>query len=179
LPEHGDSRRLLEIGSFEGRSTVWMIENIMQPGDELVCVDTWAGGEEHSKINMGAVEARFDANVAKALDKFQHRALHKVKDTSTFAISREMKWIPVKNKAFDFIYIDGSHQAPDVLADAVMSWQILRMGGIMVFDDYMWGDPRVPLHRPKIAIDAFMNIFAAEMVVLHIGGQVAIKKQTP
>jgi predicted O-methyltransferase YrrM len=60
-----------------------------------------------------------------------------------------------------------------------MAWRVLRDGGVMVFDDYMWGDPRMPMHRPKIAIDAFMNIFAAEMIVLHIGYQVAIKKQRP
>lgn len=178
LPQHGDSRRFLEIGSFEGRSAVWIIENMMKQGDELLCIDTWAGGEEHSTVNMGAVEQRFDRNTAEALTK-NPVTLHKIKDTSTYGLSHQMRWMPAPQKMFDFIYIDGSHQAPDVLCDAVMAWRVLRDGGVMVFDDYMWGDPRMPLHRPKIAIDAFMNIFAAEMIVLHIGYQVAIKKQRP
>jgi hypothetical protein len=46
----------------------------------------------------------------------------------------------------------------------------------MVFDDYLWGDPRLPLGRPKIAIDAFMNIFGGEINVMHISYQVVIKK---
>ncbi len=179
LPQHGDSRRLLEVGSFEGRSTVWLIENMMKSGDQLLCIDTWAGGEEHAQVNMGAVEQRFDRNIEKALAKCPGRSVDKIRDTSTYGLAHQMRWIPAPQKMFDFIYIDGSHQAPDVLCDAVMAWRVLRDGGVMVFDDYMWGDPRMPLHRPKIAIDAFMNIFAGEMIVLHIGGQVAIKKQTP
>jgi predicted O-methyltransferase YrrM len=57
-----------------------------------------------------------------------------------------------------------------------MAWKLLKQGGIMVFDDYLWGDPRVPLRRPKMAIDAFMNIYAAEINVMNIGLQMAIKK---
>lgn len=41
--------------------------------------------------------------------------------------------------AFDFYYVDGSHVAPDVMADAVLGWRLLKPGGIMVFDDYEWG----------------------------------------
>ena len=179
LPKHQDPRRILEIGSFEGRSTVWIIENMMRPYDELVCIDTWAGGEEHSKVNMGEVEARFDRNIAEASKKVDHLKIEKIKDVSTWGLAKQMDWLENPLFMFDFIYIDGSHQAPDVLCDAVMAWRVLRDGGVMVFDDYMWGDPRMPLHRPKIAIDAFMNIFAGEMIVLHIGGQIAIKKQRP
>ena len=53
---HGRVRRFLEIGSFEGRSMVWIAENMMNPGDTLNCVDTWQGGEEHSAEDMGEVE---------------------------------------------------------------------------------------------------------------------------
>jgi hypothetical protein len=33
---------------------------------------------------------------------------------------------------------DGSHRARDVLEDAVLSWPLLKVGGIMLFDDYLW-----------------------------------------
>ena len=66
LPER---RSFLEIGSFEGRSAVWIIENMMNPGDWIDCVDTWQGGEEHknSGEDMMSVEARFDHNIGVAL----------------------------------------------------------------------------------------------------------------
>jgi hypothetical protein len=46
----------------------------------------------------------------------------------------------------------------------------------MVFDDYTWGAARDVLHRPKIAVDAFVNIFAEELQLLHVGYQLAVRK---
>jgi hypothetical protein len=46
----------------------------------------------------------------------------------------------------------------------------------MVFDDYMWGDARDTLHRPKIAIDMFATIFAEELAFVHFGYQLAVRK---
>lgn len=171
LPANSGPRRFLEIGSFEGRSTVWLIENMMKSFDEIVCIDTWAGGEEHF-MNMGDVEKRFDANVALAMTRFPNVKVTKVKDASYYGLARQMGWL-----MFDFIYIDGSHQAPDVLADAVMGWKLLREGGVMVFDDYLWGNPKNPLHRPKPAIDAFTEIHAGELSFIHLGYQLVIKKE--
>ncbi|KAF2420707.1 hypothetical protein EJ08DRAFT_529646 [Tothia fuscella] len=36
---------------------------------------------------------------------------------------------------FDFIYIDGSHVALDVLSDAVPCWPMLDVGGMLAFDE--------------------------------------------
>jgi predicted O-methyltransferase YrrM len=38
---------------------------------------------------------------------------------------------------FEFIYIDGSHQAPDVISDAILSFHLLKSGGVIAFDDYL------------------------------------------
>jgi Methyltransferase domain len=69
-----------------------------------------------------------------------------------------------------FIYIDGSHQAPDVLADSVLAFQLLRVGGIMIFDDYLWRmEPegrQDSLNIPKPAIDSFINIFQRKLRVV-------------
>ena len=176
LPERGRRRRLMEIGSFEGRSAVWIIEHIMQSGDQLLCVDTWEGGEEHAHIDMQAVEKRFDANIQRAKRRHGGADVQKFKERSTWALAHQLRWVKDPDQLFDFIYIDGSHRAPDVLADAVMAWKLLRLGGIMIFDDYLWGDPRKPLSRPKAAIDAFMNIYGGEINVMNIGIQMIIKK---
>jgi predicted O-methyltransferase YrrM len=74
-----------------------------------------------------------------------------------------------KHGYFDLIYIDGSHQAPDVLTDAVMSFQLLKVGGVMIFDDYLWTMDKPGfqdvLKMPKPAIDAFLNIFQRKMSI--------------
>lgn len=33
------------------------------------------------------------------------------------------------------------------------------------------------LHRPKIAIDAFVNIFAEDLTIVHSGYQLVVKKR--
>lgn len=181
LPER---KMFLEIGSFEGRSTVWFLENMIVSGGELVAIDTWEGGEEHSEEDMRAVEDRFDHNVRVAQEKFgfsheedqYNRHVWKERGQSARVLANHIAE-GYELGAYDFIYIDGSHRAPHVLTDAVMAWPLLKPKGIMVFDDYMWGDPRDVLHRPKAAIDAFVNIFAEEVEVVHAGYQLAVRKK--
>jgi predicted O-methyltransferase YrrM len=165
-------RNFLEIGSFEGRSSIWIAENMMQDGDYLRCIDTWEGGEEHGEEDMSEVEERFRANLIVATEKFPERLIFQSKGTSVARLAQ------LQGKTmFDFIYIDGSHKAPDVLTDACMSWPLLKNEGLMVFDDYMWGNPRDALHRPKIAIDAFTNIFGETAEIVHVGYQLVVRKK--
>lgn len=182
LPGTPGQRRFLEVGSFEGRSMTWIAENMMNPGDELYCVDTWKGGEEHGAEDMAAVEARFDRNRSIAVTG-RDIEIYKVKRTSTeqFAVMLAANFITefegVKQESLTFIYIDGSHVAKDVLTDACMAWPLLKQGGIMVFDDYLWGESRDILHRPKPAVDAFVNIFAESLDIVHIGHQLVVAKK--
>jgi predicted O-methyltransferase YrrM len=168
-------RQFLEIGSFEGRSSIWIAENMMQDGDHLRCIDTWEGGEEHGEEDMSEVEERFRHNLIVATKKLPRRRIFQLKGTSTKKLA-ELLSHPSEH-SFDFIYIDGSHIAKDVLTDACMAWPLLKQGGIMVFDDYMWGNPRDILHRPKPAIDTFINMFAEEVDVVHIGYQAVVRKK--
>ena len=71
---------------------------------------------------------------------------------------------------FDLIYVDGSHQASDVLTDSIMAFQLLRVGGVMMFDDYLWHmEPegeQDTLKMPKAAIDSFINLFQRKLRVI-------------
>lgn len=146
--------RILEIGSYEGRSTVYCCEKFDEMGvatGDIVCIDTWEGGAEHEKSRMSEVEARFDRNV----DGYNHYVV-KRKGESRYGLRGMF------NGLFDLIYIDGSHVAKDVLSDAVLSYSLLRKGGFMIFDDYLWRQSN-PLDCPGMAIDAFAQIYSREM----------------
>jgi predicted O-methyltransferase YrrM len=170
-------RKFLEIGSFEGRSTVWIVENMMEDGGEVYCIDTWEGGEEHGAENMSEVEKRFRHNRKLLMDKYEDRHISTEKGTSLKCLAGWLTPSVVSNEVFDFIYIDGSHVAKDVLTDACMAWPLLKPEGLMVFDDYMWGNPRDALHRPKIAIDAFTTIFGETAEIIHVGYQLVVRKK--
>ena len=171
-------KNFLEIGSYEGRSTVWIAEHMAEDDAIILAVDTWEGGEEHATVGekMSVVEANFDHNMAVCQGLFPKRKISKIKMTSYDAISYFAGRVG-KECPFDFVYIDGSHIAKDVLADACMAWPLLKSGGIMVFDDYPWGVQRDILHRPKLAIDSFVNIYAEHLDIVAMGYQMAVRKK--
>lgn len=150
--------KLLEVGSFEGLSTVFMIQTLgkIQP-IELHCVDTWQGGREHDGIDFANVQERFTDNVRQAESEVENTVnmqLYPVRSDIALPVMQAQ----LGHGYFDFIYIDGSHEAADVLFDAVNAFKLLRSGGVMVFDDYLWyNNPADIIRAPKIAIDAFVN----------------------
>jgi predicted O-methyltransferase YrrM len=149
-------RRWLEIGSFEGRSACWTLDNLLtQEGDVLHCVDVWPRPE---------IEAAFDENVCGRAIK------HKCRSESFLRADRS---------TYCGIYIDGSHDAPDVLTDAVLAWPRLSMGGVMIFDDAQWHHPKSVAGKvdPGVAVEAFVRCFITKIDVLHHGWQVIIKKR--
>jgi predicted O-methyltransferase YrrM len=168
-------KKLLEIGSFEGASACYLIDSLSADSDiELHCVDTWEGGVEHKDggtfmSDMSAVEVRFNANIKKSIENSKSKVdlvLHK--GLSDVCLARLLG--SGKRNYFDFIYVDGSHQAPDVLCDAILSFKMLKIGGYMAFDDYLWAenlpDGKDPIRCPKIAIDSFVNIFCRKIRVI-------------
>jgi predicted O-methyltransferase YrrM len=150
-------KRAIEIGSYEGRSACWLIENYPKLVT-LYCIDPWMDED---------IESRFDANIAEA-EKTSGVSVEKIKSRSAPALIELARHQP---SAFDFIYIDGSHTAPDVLTDAVLALQLIKVGGIIAFDDYLWLDDstggRDVLEVPKLAVDAFVNIYHKQVRVVR------------
>lgn len=156
---------MLEIGSFEGRSTVWFLENVLTGArSTITCIDTFRGSAEHTGVDHDALLERFKRNVAPWSDRV----------TVLEGESRRMLRTLGDDPRFEAVYVDGSHETPDVLEDAVLSWPLLRDGGVMIFDDYLW---RARESRPGPAIDAFLGVFAGRYELLHQEYQVSLRKQ--
>lgn len=161
-------KKYLEIGSFEGRSLCWMMENVLT-GDEDIAyaIDTFEGGQEHGSLNMSLVEENFLHNIEEYKEK--------IKICKGMSFDELVKLYPDKAEYFDFIYIDGSHDSWDVITDATVSFKLLKKGGIMGFDDYQWMVHWGP-RSPKEAIDAFLYTHQNQIKVLEKSGQVWIEK---
>ena len=86
---------ILEIGSFEGRSTCWLLENT---NARITCVDTWEGSDEHTPELKDGLLERFRENIEPYKDR--------VTLCRGFSgeVLRKFECVPT----FDFIYIDGS-----------------------------------------------------------------------
>jgi len=165
----GRSSRILEIGSLHGLSACFFLWRL--PDAQVTCIDTFAGGHQDVVfgLDVSGLEAVFDRNVA-AVDASRVRKL--VGDSRRVLLD-----LVGAQEEFNFVYIDGSHLALDVLVDASLSWQLLAPGGTAVFDDYQWGMLGTdPLFRPGPAIDAFLSLVAGQCEVLLKQGQVIARK---
>lgn len=164
----GGAVETLEIGSWEGRSTLFLATYF--PNGRVTAVDTWAGGDEHQGLSeLSEIEARFDRNLAACRERIDKR-----KGVSV-AILTEL--VASRRESYHLAYIDGSHFADDVLLDAVLAWRLLRPGGIMIFDDFLWRIRRYGWQRnPAKAIGLFLRLVRGDFELLHVGDQVAIRK---
>jgi predicted O-methyltransferase YrrM len=157
--------RYLEIGVFEGRSVIWMLENVLtDPSSRATAVDVFMEKD---------YEQTFDANI---------QASGAGERVTKLVGPSQQHLRTLEPNTFDIIYVDGSHTADDVLADAVLGWPLLREGGVMIFDDYAWegrpsGGPMPIELLPRMAIDAFITAYRNEIDVLHHEYQVFVRRK--
>jgi predicted O-methyltransferase YrrM len=155
--------RYLEVGLWEGRSLLWMLDHVLThptsraSGIDIVLYDAL----RQNLARSGAAErvTLFRGPSERELRKFDPQS-------------------------FDIIYIDGSHAAPDVLADLVLAWPLLKRGGLMILDDYTWegavnegGSKYPPELRPRIAIDGFISAYRSLVEVVYKQYQVVLRRR--
>jgi len=160
LPLKETATNFLEVGCYEGQASVWMMENTTA---NLTVVDTFKGGQDlpDEEYLLG----RFQENTK----DFKERVF--TKKGKSQEILKELG-----PDYYDFIYIDGSHLASDVLEDAVLAFPLLRKGGIMIFDDYTWGPSMNTYERPCFGIDSFILVYGNQLEILERNSQLILKK---
>ena len=152
--------RMLEIGSYEGRSALWFLDQILTHDTaRLTCVDAFF---------RLPPEMRFDHNVR--LSGHGNR-LTKIKAKS----AEILPGLP--EASFDAIYVDGDHRAAPVLLDVACCWRLLKPSGVMILDDYLWELDKAHVDRPQLAIDLFLEMVADRVEILHRDYQIIIRKR--
>ncbi|KAJ3547569.1 hypothetical protein NM688_g5388 [Phlebia brevispora] len=135
--------RVLEIGSWEGRSAVFLLEELCTEGGSITCIDhfdlmnTEAGRERYRKLthNLSVTGKSF-----RIMDEFSVPALMTLLEEE----------IATEGPGFDWVYVDGSHEADDTFLDAELAWRLAKKGAVFIFDDYKWDkEPADSIHHPK------------------------------
>ena len=155
---------ILEIGSYEGRSALFFLNNFKD--SNIHCVDTWSGSDEHDDFDFDVIEKNFDSNTS----AFQSNdRLKKFKmNSNEFFLSN--------SKKYDLIFVDGDHSSIQVEIDINNSWKILNNGGYLILDDYMWWFYKDLKKNPSSSINNFIVNHISEISSLKIWHQVIIKK---
>jgi len=159
----------LQLGVYTGDATVWLMDNILtDKSSVLTDVDTWLGSEEeaHKALDFIEIFEHYKDRIAKYPNVYFHRLT-----------TRQYLRFHPDDFVYDFIYIDADHTALGVLLDAELSWDLLKSGGIMAFDDYQWLSGKGTNYDPGPGIDRFLTHHSAEFDVIHKGWQVWVVKK--
>ena len=137
---------ILEVGTWLGASAIHMAKLCRKYSlnTKIFCVDTWLGAEEFwtylkdtperdLKLKNGYPQVYFEF-LANVVEHNVQDMIVPVPNTSHIAsiILKKLEISP------DLIYIDGSHEYQDVMADLNDYYELLRPGGIIFGDDISW-----------------------------------------
>jgi predicted O-methyltransferase YrrM len=163
--------RALEIGAFDGVSANVMLDSIFtHPSSTVDTIDPYLPDPTTPQVGPHT-RSLFEENTRRGEHGGRVR-LHVGKSIDVLS-----RMIAEGNaESYDVVFIDGSHLAADVMTDAVLSWSLLKYGGLLVFDDFNWGGDLAFHCRPKEAIKAFETVFSQSAVPLHRGDQRIFRK---
>jgi predicted O-methyltransferase YrrM len=157
---------VLEIGAWEGRATLFLLSTF--PHCHVTSLDTWEGADEHASLEQTkSIEQKFDANLKDYVAR-----LRKVKNNSLLGLPQLVN----EKKSYDVIYVDGSHYSDDVLHDAINAWKLVKTGGVIIFDDFMWNHYVKKHKNPLNALCLFLRLVPGEYRIVHQGYQLAIQR---
>jgi hypothetical protein len=155
LPKSKDIKfDYMEIGSHEGMSLLNILEQYKNVS--ATAIDLWSDNK---------IQKVFDEN----LKDFKN--LEKINLDSIIAL-RKLK---DNNREFDYIYVDGLHEGAHVLIDAIQSFRLLKINGIIIFDDFLQYDKNL-LYQSYQGIYAFLKLFKKEIKILYFQNILIIKK---
>lgn len=171
---------VLEIGCYEGRATVWLCENVLKGKVDYDIVDTFEGSVSES--GMIGTAGRLEENKSFIQTNFEHN-ISFFKDNINFDIHKgysqyELPKLAQAGKQYDFIYVDASHQSDDTFVDAYFAHKMLKKGGLIIFDDFAWKDPKKPHENcsPEVGIRLFFSLYFEQYQGLFTGYQVGAIK---
>jgi predicted O-methyltransferase YrrM len=167
---------LLELGTFEGLSTVWFVERIPQILKNclinITSVDDFGkdikplNGINMTNIRQNALKNIKLANTINSPNKISFVQ----NSTNNFFRSNSLE--------FDIVYIDGDHRSRQTIFDAMNAFEVLRSDGIIIFDDYLGGNGDYANLdvSPKFAIDTFVLLYSKQIKIIFQGYQLIVKK---
>ena len=163
--DNSKENHILEIGSYEGLSSVYFADNLLdKPNSTLTCVDPFLtiNNNDHRGLLQNSEEQHFDYNISvcKNSDKI---SVHKITSDMFFENN---------NKTYNFIYIDGCHESDIIKKDMENSFNVLEKNGVMWMDDYGGGDGI----KIKNTMNAFLEKYKGQYDIIYRDYQLAIVK---
>lgn len=134
---------VLEIGSYCGKSAVYLGSGVREAGGTLVCVDHHRGSEEHQRGEEYHDADLFDALTGR-MDSLPElrRTLHAagLEDSAVLLVAPSDRAAAVWGVPLGLVFIDGGHSHAAAHADFERWSPFLAAGGILAIHD-LFPDP--------------------------------------
>ncbi len=129
--------RILEIGVWEARTAVWMLENLNPAA--YIGIDPWDRSLLDQKKFPENAEGEAKVWAIENLARENVRPFISVV-TLIKGLSQDVMRDPAYEylfdcKSFGLSYIDGFHDYDAAMADAINVWPLIQSGGVVVWDD--------------------------------------------
>lgn len=160
-----DKYNFLEIGCYEGQSSVFFSKFLDHKDSSMICVDPFLSIEnnDHKQL-LDNVEERFNHNISIVSNKNKITVCKITSDDFFSKYSRDK---------FDFIYIDGCHIPEIIENDIKNSLKLLNKNGIIWMDDYLGIDGKTIKNKiDSVLVDQSVYY---NFKVIHNGYQIAIQ----
>lgn len=161
-----ENLKFLELGTAQGRASVWMMENVLTATNcHLTTIDL-----TNIRMTHGEKQKRMLDDQEIVIDCLQNLQPYIDRNQCTFVQTSTDDFFRTNQQRFDFIYIDASHDPDQVLRDAIKSFDCVKQNGLILFDDYGWGEC-------GLGIEAFLQAFNKKINVIHKDYQVLVEKR--
>ena len=129
--------------------------------------------DQYKNVRATSIDLWSDSEIEKVFDQNlkNFNNLEKIKIDSIIAL-RKLK---DNNREFDYIYVDGLHEGTHVLIDAIQSFKLLKINGIIIFDDFMQYDKSL-LYKSYEGIYSFLKLFKKQIKILYFQNILVVKK---
>lgn len=141
---------IIEVGSWKGASALQMAKFLKQEGinGEIICVDSWLGTADtwwhRDDISFGRARQFGRPTV---YHQFIANIIHTENTDVIIPLPSDSlsaaQFLKAKGVQADMIYIDAGHDYTHCLQDIKAYWGALRLGGVMIGDDYSLAWPGV------------------------------------
>lgn len=153
----------LEIGVHEGLAFFWMMDRVLaHPKSRGVGVLT---------TYDGATQKQLFANLSKNPRPWRLE-IRRGSTRRTVARAQALG-------SADVVFVRGGRSGPDVSRDLIHAWEALKVGGLLLIDDYRYRPDWPTELRPTLAVDSFISSFRQELRVIERGAFVALNKRAP
>ena len=143
VEKFGHNLNCLDVGAYEGRSAIWMADNLIGSDGSLHIIDILKDSyKDNLMFNLGQIEKQ-----------------NSIKLHDGDSIIKLPILLDQLGEYFHFIYIDAGKTAADNCLNSLIAERMLKKGGLLVIDDYLWKDSSDDARlSPKLGIDLFSSL---------------------